>query len=71
MDLSMPGMSGIEAIKTILQIDPGVTIIVISGMNLQEIRKEVFNLGVKMFITKPFDARTVTDIFTRLFSPPG
>ena len=62
MDISMPGVSGIEAIKIILQIDPNVSIIVISGADLQEVREQVFNLGVKMFITKPFDPKEVATI---------
>ena len=62
MDLSMPGVSGVEAIKIISQIDPEVNIIVISGTDLQEIRDEVFNLGIKMFITKPFRPEQLTKI---------
>jgi two-component system chemotaxis response regulator CheY len=33
MDLSMPGVSGVEAIASILHQDPSVNIIVISGTN--------------------------------------
>jgi len=66
MDLSMPGVSGVEAITSILQEDPGVNIIVISGTNLDEVREEVFNLGVKMFITKPFDPMQVATIIGSL-----
>ena len=62
IDLSMPGVSGIEAIKVLLQIDPDISIIVISGTDLQEVRDEVFNLGVKMFISKPFDPMKVATI---------
>lgn len=65
MDLSMPGVSGVEAIKIISQIDPNVTIIVISGIDLQEVREEVFNLGANMFITKPFDLEKVTSVLTK------
>jgi len=54
MDLSMPGLSGVDAIRRIRQIDPNVNIIVISGLNLQEVREEVFNLGAKMYLPKPF-----------------
>lgn len=62
MDLSMPGVSGVDAVKSILQIDPHVNIIVISGADLQEVREEVFNLGVKIFIVKPFDPMLVAEI---------
>ncbi len=54
IDISMPDMNGIEAIKHILGINPAANIIVISGNNYEEIRQEVFQLGVKLFIGKPF-----------------
>lgn len=62
MDLSMPGMSGVDAIHRIRQIDPDVNIVVISGVDLEEVRREVFDLGVKIFITKPFDPVLVAEI---------
>lgn len=65
MDLSMPGVSGIEAIKIITQMDPNVNIVVISGIDLQEVRDEMFHLGVKMFITKPFDIAEVTQVWQK------
>jgi ABC-type nitrate/sulfonate/bicarbonate transport system substrate-binding protein/ActR/RegA family two-component response regulator len=70
MDLSMPGgVSGIETIKVLLQIDLNVTVIVISGVDLQEIRKELFDLGVKMFIMKPFEPEEVIAIFKKAMQP--
>ncbi|MBD3306863.1 response regulator [candidate division KSB3 bacterium] len=62
MDLSMPGMSGIDAIKEILHIEPETNIIVISATDLQELREEAFDLGVKIFIVKPFDPLQVAEI---------
>ncbi len=62
MDLSMPGMSGIDAIKEILNIEPNANIIVISGTDHKELREEVFNLGAKIFIVKPFDPLQVAEI---------
>ncbi len=62
MDLSMPGISGVDAIQRIRQIDPDVNIVVISGVNLEEVRTELFDLGVKIFITKPFDPTLVAEI---------
>ena len=62
MDLSMPGVSGLDAIKRILELDPEVNIIVVSGADLEEVRNEVFELGVKIFITKPFDPALVAEI---------
>ena len=62
MDLSMPGVSGIDAIKKILEMQPDTNIIVISGTDHTELRDEVFDLGVKIFIVKPFDPLLVAEI---------
>jgi ABC-type nitrate/sulfonate/bicarbonate transport system substrate-binding protein/CheY-like chemotaxis protein len=53
MDISMPDMNGIEAIKRIFAINPAANIIVLSGNNYADTRQEVFQLGVKLFIGKP------------------
>ena len=55
MDLSMPDMTGLDAIAGILQFNPEANIIVLSGSNFPETRREAFELGAKMFIAKPFD----------------
>lgn len=68
MDLSMPGLSGVDAIRRIRQIDPDVNIIVISGLDLQEVREEVFNLGAKMYLPKPFVPERVAAVFRSLLN---
>jgi CheY-like chemotaxis protein len=42
-----------------------MNIIVISSMNLQEVREELFHLGVKMFVTKPFDPMQVVSLLKK------
>jgi DNA-binding response OmpR family regulator len=49
-------------------MDPNLNIVVISGIDLQEVREEMFNLGVKMFITKPFDIGEVTRVWQNAMS---
>ena len=68
MDLSMPGLSGVDAIRRIRQIDPTVNIIVISGLNLREVREEVFNLGAKMYLPKPFVPEHAATVIRSLLS---
>ena len=68
MDISMPDMSGIEAIKRISTINPTFNIIVISGNNYEETRREVFDLGVKLFIGKPFHVNHVVTVLSRLLT---
>ena len=68
MDLSMPDMTGIDAIAGILRFDPEANIIVLSGSNFPETRQEVFDLGVKMFISKPFDLDNVTNAIQKILT---
>ena len=68
MDISMPDMNGIDAIKNILNINPAANIIVISGNDYQEIRQQVFNLGVKAFIGKPFHIDHILSTLQHLLS---
>lgn len=68
MDISMPDMSGIEAIKRISAINPTVNIIVITGNNYEETRREVFDLGVKLFIGKPFHVDHVVTVLSKLLT---
>jgi two-component system chemotaxis response regulator CheY len=71
MDLSMPGLSGVDAIRHILQIDPQVNIIVISGLELQEVREEVFTLGAKMYLPKPFDPERAAAVIQSIIDAKG
>lgn len=52
MDIKMPEMSGIEAIKEIKNINPLANIIVITGV--YDSKKEALNAGADDFLKKPF-----------------
>ena len=43
-------------------------IIVISGNDYEEVRQQVFNLGVKVFIGKPFHVEQIVKVLTKLFA---
>ena len=60
MDLSMPDTTGLDAIAAILEFNPRANIVVLSGSNFPETRKEAFDLGAKMFIPKPFNLDRVS-----------
>jgi len=54
MDVVMPDMSGIEAVRKILKDSPGARIIMISGLAEESLIMESINAGAKDFIIKPF-----------------
>ncbi len=68
IDISMPDMNGIEAIKNIFGMNPATNVIIMSGNNYEKIREELFALGVKLFIGKPFHVSPVVKAITQLTS---
>ncbi|WP_206830787.1 response regulator [Alicyclobacillus fructus] len=61
MDITMPEVDGIEAIKRIREIDPNARIIVCSAMGQQAMVIEAIQAGAKDFIVKPFQADRVIE----------
>jgi two-component system sensor histidine kinase/response regulator len=54
LDLMMPGMSGIEALSRIREIDPDIVIIIITGYATVEAAVQTIKKGAYDFISKPF-----------------
>lgn len=61
MDITMPKMDGITAIKEIRKINPDARIIVCSAMGQKPMVIEALNAGAKDFLVKPFDAERVIE----------
>ncbi len=55
MDLIMPGMGGKKCLGKIIKIDPDAKIIIASGYSDDEHTKEIFTLGARGFLRKPYD----------------
>jgi signal transduction histidine kinase len=60
LDIMMPGIGGIETLKQIPEIDPNLVCIVITGYATVELAVQAIKQGAYDFITKPFDADTLT-----------
>ena len=54
MDITMPDMDGIEAVKAIKEFDPAAKIIMCSAMGQQTMVMDAIKAGAKDFIVKPF-----------------
>ncbi len=63
MDITMPKMDGLTALKKILKLDPEAKIIMCSALGQQSLIVQALQLGAKDFIVKPFrEERVVTAI---------
>lgn len=61
MDITMPEMDGIQALKKIKELDSGATVIMCSAMGQQAMVIESIQAGAKDFIVKPFQADRVIE----------
>ncbi len=61
MDITMPEVDGIQALKNIKAADPGAKIIMCSAMGQQAMVIESIQAGAKDFIVKPFQADRVLE----------
>ena len=61
MDITMPEMDGIAALKAIKASDPGASVIMCSAMGQQAMVIESIQSGAKDFIVKPFQADRVIE----------
>ena len=59
LDIQMPGLSGIDALKAIQEMAPGVKVIMISGAASFELAKETLAHGAFDFIPKPPDLKAL------------
>lgn len=61
MDITMPEMDGIQALKEIRKLDGNAQIIMCSAMGQQAMVIESIQAGAKDFIVKPFQAERVLE----------
>lgn len=66
MDITMPEMDGIEALKAIKEVDPAATVIMCSAMGQQAMVMEAIKSGAKDFIVKPFQPDRVIESFKKV-----
>jgi two-component system, chemotaxis family, chemotaxis protein CheY len=54
MDITMPEMDGLAALKEIKKIDPGARVAMVTAMGQQAIVMEALKSGARDFVLKPF-----------------
>lgn len=66
MDITMPNMDGITAIKEILSFDPNATVVVVSAMGQKSLVIEALNAGAKDFVVKPFQPDRIAEALAKI-----
>lgn len=68
MDITMPEMDGITALKEIKKLDPNARVIMCSAMGQQAMVIDAIQAGAKDFIVKPFQADRVLEAIKKTLS---
>ncbi|MFD1850371.1 response regulator [Oceanobacillus bengalensis] len=68
MDITMPEMDGITALKKIKEVNPEAKIIMCSAMGQQAMVIDAIQAGAKDFIVKPFQADRVIEAIQKALS---
>ncbi len=62
MDVTMPIMSGLDALKLIIKDDPEAKVIMITALGQQRIIVDALENGAKDFVTKPFKQENLKEV---------
>jgi two-component system chemotaxis response regulator CheY len=65
MDITMPGMDGIEALKEIKKVDPQAKVIMCSALGQQKMILDAVKAGASDFIVKPFQKERVLEAIVK------
>lgn len=68
MDITMPEMDGLEALKQIRKLDPTARVAMVTAMGQQAIVMEALRAGAKDFVLKPFQPDRVLGALQKLLA---
>lgn len=65
MDIQMPGINGIDAMREIKKNNPSIIFIVLSAYDRFMYAKEAISLGVLEYLNKPFNQETICSVLEK------
>jgi two-component system chemotaxis response regulator CheY len=68
LDITMPEMDGLTALKEIKKIDPGARVAMVTAMGQQSMVMEALKSGARDFVLKPFQPERVLDSLRKLLA---
>ena len=71
MDITMPEVDGICALRTIRESDPGARVLMVSAMGQQKMIVEALESGAIDFVVKPFQPTKVLETVRKCLQDPA
>lgn len=59
LDIKMPKISGLDALKDIKKMKPKMPVIIVTGYQSAEMAQEAIRLGASDYIPKPFESKQI------------
>lgn len=59
LDLKMPGMNGLQTLQEFYKLDAGLPVVMMTAYGELELMAEARKLGIRHYVTKPFDLQEV------------
>lgn len=69
MDITMPNMNGLDALKEIRQADADASVVMCSAMGQEAMVLEAIKSGAKDFIVKPFKPERILATVSKIIGP--
>jgi CheY-like chemotaxis protein len=71
LDLLMPGMSGLDMLQLMYDLEIDIPVIVFAGRMQPCIRQQCQKLGAAAFVNKPLKARELVNTISQMLTPNG
>ncbi|MDH3642060.1 MAG: response regulator [Gammaproteobacteria bacterium] len=68
LDLTMPGMGGVETLARLREVQGGIPTVLMSGFNEQDATQEFVGGGLAAFLAKPFVVEELMELVARTFA---
>jgi CheY-like chemotaxis protein len=65
MDVNMPGITGLEATQRIREFNKDIPIVALTALEIEEIREDIYKVGMNDIIVKPYDTSTFYQVIYR------
>ena len=71
MDIKMPKMDGLEALRQMKQLNPNVRVLLVTGYESSDVVTQARALGADGYLTKPFNGQKVHEQVHKLLGSAG
>ena len=66
MDVNMPRADGIQALKSIIQLNPKAKVVMVTSVEQKHIVQDAIKSGARDYVIKPFDRSNVAMVISKV-----